>query len=203
VAKANPIQPFPTELDRDAFGHWLSGFCDGESCFKLRQITERSRSACAQFNITIRADDYECLALIRSYLGCGTMHFFSNERRAIKNAKPVWIYGVQDIPSLVSVVIPHFTAFPLRAKKRNDFAIWSQAVLFIRDVQQRPTQHRRLVNRYNGTDRKWMSHDVQHFNDLCNALKQQRVYGHSTTTPAIQEPPPEPPQPALFDCGED
>jgi hypothetical protein len=27
----DPIEPFPADIDRDAFGHWLSGFTDGES----------------------------------------------------------------------------------------------------------------------------------------------------------------------------
>ena len=65
------IDPFPEDIDRDGFGHWLAGFTDGEGCFCLPYTRNRKRTDAytpsARFTINLRADDAVILYTIQSY----------------------------------------------------------------------------------------------------------------------------------------
>jgi LAGLIDADG endonuclease len=204
MAEQHSIPAFPSDIDRDSFGHWLSGFAAGEGCFKLGGIINRQgrRHPTANFSIELRADDKPILELIRSYWQCGRFFYSANDRCRVPNAKPVWKHEVHDIPSLISIVIPHFQRFPLRAKKAADFLIWKQAIELMYAVQQQPDQYRRVVNRYRGKVLKWTDELRDHFFSLVAALKEQRIYKESPLSPCSIEPPPlpeKPPPPTLFD----
>lgn len=139
--RPNPIDPFPGDTDRDAFGHWLSGFADGEATFGMRVIHDKSRDrfqCTAYFRITLRDDDTRTLRLIQSFWGCGRLYFSGNARSKIPNANPITIYSIQSISDITRVVLPHFDRYPLRAKKRNDLAVWRQGVELMAAVQSRP-----------------------------------------------------------------
>lgn len=169
------IPPLPDDIDRDAFGGWLSGFADGEATFLLRQVVNRlgKPNVLAQFRITLRDDDAEVLKLIRSFWQCGTIHLSDNSRSKIPNAKPVAIYAVQKTADLAGVVIPHFDRLPLRAKKRNDFAIWRQGVELMASVQARPA-----IGRFGGGGvfPRWTEAEREEIRLLSARLSQVRQY---------------------------
>ena len=41
------------------------------------------------------------------------------------------VYKVQDIKSIINVIIPHFDLFPLESAKSVDFQLWKQCVLLM------------------------------------------------------------------------
>lgn len=183
MATTNSIAPFPDDIDREAFGHWLSGFADGEASFLLRTMfTNGKHQPFATFRIGLRADDGPALQLIQSFLGCGLLIFNSNVRSKIPNAKPVMIFCVQDRPSLANIIIPHFERYKLRAKKAGDFAVWKEGVALMLKVMQRKLTYRRCGQRHQGTFPKWTVEEREHFQSLVTALSRQRTYSETTTT---------------------
>jgi hypothetical protein len=170
-------EPFPSDIDRDSFGHWLSGFVDGEGTFQLRAGRQNDRSEprivhFAHFRITLRDDDADVLRLIQSYWACGMVYFASNVRSKTK-ANPIAVYSVQSTPDLAGTVVAHFERFPLRSKKRNDFIIWKQAIELMSHIQSRPIIGRLGLS---GIMPKWTDEDREKFRSLSESLKDQRIY---------------------------
>lgn len=167
-----------TEHDRAAFGHWLSGFTDGEGCFYLAVRKHQSfPSPFAQFSIKLRADDRPIIEAIHSFWGCGLVYDLPRARSG--DTRRVVSYCVHDIESLSSVVVPHFAAYPLRAKKSADFAIWSRAVALLRLVSLRP---RRSRGGRSGGFPKWASAEVDAFRGLVYELKASRTFRVAVVT---------------------
>lgn len=194
MARADSTTPFPADVDRTAFGHWLSGFCDGEACFVLDAAANNSHklpTPCARFFIKLRADDLAVLQQVQSFWQCGGIQV--RTRRILDasraNTKPTAIYDIGKAGELARVVVAHFDRHPLRAKKQNDFLIWRQGVELLVSVARRPRQ--RLARpghggRIGGTLPRWTDEERTHFQDLVSALKQQRVYTQSPAAIAVK-----------------
>jgi hypothetical protein len=111
-------------VDRD-FGNWLAGFIDGEGCFYITRDNARGVYR-ARFSLTLRADDRAILEECHSRVGIGTLH---NYKAQSGNMVTRWIVqSYADVDELVEVL----HRFPLRAKKRKDFEIWSRAAAAVR-----------------------------------------------------------------------
>ncbi len=180
MANHHPIKPFPSDIDRDEFGHWLSGFVDGEGCFRLatqaKSTTNHSRSAV--FKIGLRSDEREIIEQIRSYFGIGTISEFHPKA----NPNPMALYGVNRSDQLKNIIVPHFEKHPLRAKKKRDFEIWRMGVELLFSVRNR---------KCDSHGRKWRSEEIEEFAYLESTLKNQRQFKPwlSTKTVTIQRGP--------------
>ena len=108
----------------DGFGHWLAGFTDGEGCFVIR--FQKPKYTKCFFSIRLRADDIDILQEIQETLGVGQIRLSKEDGH---NEVAGW--QVCAIGDLIHVLIPLFEKYPLRAKKKRDFAIWSRAVRLI------------------------------------------------------------------------
>lgn len=96
------------------FADWLAGFIDGEGCFL---ITRNHGGYSCAFRLGVRADDRPILDEIVQRTGLGSV----SENRGMAR----WIVGSrEDTLGLVLLL----ERAPLRAKKRRDAAIWSEAV---------------------------------------------------------------------------
>lgn len=170
MAVKHSITSFPSDIDRDAFGYWLSGFVDGEGCFCLswqrRNIFPRPK---ASFSIGLRGDDRGILETIRTFLGCGT----PVRTRLHRAGNPVSTYAIATVSDLHAIIVPHFERYPLRAKKAKDFAVWKQAVGFLNDVSHSSNDPRAGQPTWT---RKWTIERCQQFNGFVTALKEQRAF---------------------------
>ena len=191
------IPPFPPDLDRQHFGHWLSGLTDGEGSFHLGTLTHRRKgrqTPAAAFTIGLRADDLPILRLIQSFFRCGFIRYVSREdqRRRGKKVNDCAYWRVTRTLDLIAVIIPHFEAFPLRAKKVRDFRVWKDGIYLMHQCSRAP---RVRVGPTNG--QIWTPDRLRHFRSLADALKAGRQY----QAPPIDlpKPPPPPPEPGLFD----
>lgn len=120
VESGAAIAPWEPPID-DGFGHWLAGFIDGEGCFR---IGETRQGFSCRFYIGIRADDRPIIEEIHKLTGLGHV----NNRRAVGDWNPqiTWdISSKTDCYRLVCLL----DRYPLRAKKKRDYAIWREAVL--------------------------------------------------------------------------
>ena len=113
-------------------GFYIAGFADGEGSFnvsfKKRDTHLIGWKMTPVFNISQK--ERVILAIIKHYMGCGTIRFRSDH---------VWVYEVENQRSLRDTVIPFFKRFPfLSQKKKKDFARF-QKVVQLQDAQNTPT----------------------------------------------------------------
>ena len=178
MAKAHSIPPFPPDIGRSDFGHWLSGFTDGEGCFQLdfrkRKFTDDSGRVAitpgADFIIGSRADDRPVLELIRSYWQCGGIYHRPNQT---PTSNPAAVFSINATDRLIDTIIPHFERYPLRAKKARDFVLWKQGVEFIASVISRPRTSRGYRA---GTYPRWSDDEKARFHVIATTLREQRRY---------------------------
>lgn len=105
-------------------GNWFAGFADGEGSFC---VARTHRTYQCMFVIHLRVDDGPVLDMVQDWLGIGTVRRYHNQqrRRLGENPQARWFVGSKaECAFLVQV----FERFPLRAKKRQDFLIWKEAV---------------------------------------------------------------------------
>ena len=175
------IPPFPGDINRDAFGHWLSGFVDGEGCFDLaihRPGSSAGGTGSARLSIGLRSDDSEILGQIQSFWQCGVKLYDPREGKPGRSKSVLQIVRTDD---LVNVIVPHFNAFPLRAKKRRDFVIWREAVVLLHRILKRKRKRRPIGY---GQLPKWTLEERAEFRSIWESLKAIRNF-KSEPRPAI------------------
>jgi hypothetical protein len=175
MAEPNRID-FSDAQQRDAFGHWLSGFTDGEGSFNLTRYNPNRKNSGvfgAAFSVEIRTDDLEILEEIKRYFGCGTITFrhYRSDRKYPSN--PTARFQISRHYELVESLIPHFDKFPLRAKKRRDYVVFREAVILWHKVALRP--HVRL-GFPRGSLKKWQPHESDLFLELRERLRSVRKF---------------------------
>jgi hypothetical protein len=109
----------------DSIGYYLAGFVDGEGSFNIsfrpRPDFSTSWKISACFNVSQK--DEVILALFKKHMQCGTLR---------SRPDGVWYFEVNNLTSLVENVIPFFKKYKfLSAKKKNDFAMFQQAIALI------------------------------------------------------------------------
>ncbi len=112
----------PGQDDDAAFGYWLSGFVDGEGCFRIHTEKNGTYFAC-HFSIKLRRDDKKILETIRSYLEVGRVQ----DVKASGTSKPASLFVVNTRDGCVRVR-DVFRKYGLRAKKNIEFDLWSEAL---------------------------------------------------------------------------
>jgi hypothetical protein len=181
MATDSVIAPFPADIDRTAFGHWLSGLADGEGCFVLASRADKSHklpTPLAVFTIKLRDDDSSILHLIRSYWQCGYCNRITWTSSDRPGTKPACAFRVTRVGDLLNTVVAHFDKHPLRSKKAADYFIWRQGVEFFHSIAQRK---RRIITggplgRTRGTLPRWTDDEKTHYLGLVLALQKQRKY---------------------------
>ena len=166
--------------DRIAFGHWLSGFTDGEGCFALfwNRKGKRSPIGKSAFRISLRNDDREILTHIQLFLNCGYIYYKPSTK---DKEQPIATFVVANTDDLVRFVIPHFVEFPLRAKKARDFVLWRNGVELIHAIKKQARKGRGG----HGLSIKWTALICDEFQAIHDDLKAVRVYDSPGQPPII------------------
>ena len=107
-------------VDRD-FGNWLAGFIDGEGCFFITRDSKRGAWR-ARFSLALRHDDKPILTEIVSATGIGTLHDYKGQSGHLVSR---WSVQSRADCEALDALLRKYT---LRAKKRADYAVWSEAV---------------------------------------------------------------------------
>ncbi len=129
------------------FGHWFAGFADGEGSFVITRRGANGTGYGCSFIIIVRADDRPILEEIRDRFQIGLIHAIKPSRvtsgHHSRAGAGLYITRKEDVLRLVAV----FDRYPLRAKKRNDYQIWRDAVMLwtsrvgVRGPGKRSTPH--------------------------------------------------------------
>ena len=112
-------------LNRE-FIEWLVGFTDGEGNFSIRltALTDSTyKSAQFTFQIGLHKDDIKVLEYIMNTLKCGHISKYKDRVN----------YFVNDINSLLYVILPIFDYVNLNSSKYHHFEIFKKAVLLTKD----------------------------------------------------------------------
>lgn len=101
----------------DSFANWLAGFIDGEGCFVIA-FDKKKKHYHVWFSLSVRKDDAAILHEIVAKTGIGKVCRGQNECEK-------WsVMSKRDTQALASLL----DEYPLRAKKKNDYKIWCEAV---------------------------------------------------------------------------
>lgn len=108
---------------------WITGFCDAESSFTVTVIKSSERkvgwTVKPKFTIGLHIKDLSLLKQIQAFFGVGNIYTY----------KETAIYVVSSIDSLINVIIPHFTKWPLITQKLADFLLFKQIVFKIHNKE--------------------------------------------------------------------
>src|ERR1035437_10172405 len=114
------------QQERSKIEAWILGFTDGEGCFSVSFIKNKTTKAGWQifpeFVITQGAKSLPALEVIKDHFGCGRL--FINKRYD-NHREHLYRYCVRSISDLKKIIIPFFKKNVLKTHKRNDFQIFS------------------------------------------------------------------------------
>ena len=154
---------FPREYTNDTDGGYVSGLVDGEGCFMV-SLKHRDRTNYnPKFGINLRRDDIGIILWLQSYFGCGRLQFITRKN----GSKPAVAFTIANLYDIMRSVVPHFTKYPLRAKKRNDYETWLELV----EIQ---AQNFRSHS-------SWTPEIIDKMGDIYKSLRQNRAYKEPVT----------------------
>lgn len=104
--------------------YWVTGFCDGESCFSLK-VFKKSTSKVGwgvipNFSIQLHIKDVILLRRLHSFFGVGTIYVKENNNTVT--------YAVQSLRDITNIIIPHFDKYPLITNKKADYLLFKQGI---------------------------------------------------------------------------
>lgn len=161
---------------------WLvTGFTDGEGCFSLyvRADKQKRKKTIAtyyrwqvDFAFTLRGDDINMLEQLKEFFGCGMVSLSKKTKSSGKHDYGQCGYHIIVPKDIVEKVIPHFENYPLQSKKQNDFMVWKEAVVTIKNAKDRKKS---LFDRV-----VYTPEENERLVQISNKLKERVTGGHLT-----------------------
>ena len=104
---------------------WITGFTDGEGCFSVSFIKNKTSKSGWQifpeFVITQGAKSLPALEIFKKYFQCGKIYV---NKRYDNHKEYLYRYCVRSINELQTKIIPFFQSHKLKTYKYNDFIIF-------------------------------------------------------------------------------
>ena len=107
-------------LPKESFAHWLVGITDGDGCFSFSVNKRKKLIWNCTFKIAQSKYNLRCLYFIKKQLGYGTINKKSGENMAE--------FRIRDRKTLVNLIVPLFTQYPLYSTKQFYFLRWVKAL---------------------------------------------------------------------------
>ena len=108
---------------------WIVGFTDGEGCFSVSFIRNKTSKSGWQifpeFVITQGKKSLSALKIFQEYFKCGKI--FENKRYD-NHKENIYRYCIRSISDLNEKIIPFFEKNELKTSKKNDFKIFSKII---------------------------------------------------------------------------
>ena len=111
---------------------WIVGFTDGEGCFSISIIknktTKRGYQVFPEFVITQGEKSRKSLEIFQNYFRCGNIYV---NRRYDNHKEHIYRYCVRSIVALQEIIIPFFKVHKLKTDKATDFRHFAESVRII------------------------------------------------------------------------
>ncbi len=128
------IQNSDNQQERPEIASWICGFVDGEGCFSVSMIRNKTTRSGWQlfpeFVVTQGEKSRPCLELIREFFDCGRIYI---NRRHDNHRESLLRYCVRTQSDLRLKIVPFFMRYPLRTAKYDDF----EKFVYILDLMDR------------------------------------------------------------------
>ncbi|GBB97392.1 hypothetical protein RclHR1_29860002 [Rhizophagus clarus] len=100
---------------------FVTGLSDGESSFII-SINQRGNgwTVRCSYELWLHTSDLSLLHRLQSFFQVGSVN--------LRKSRPMASFTVAAIDDLFSVIVPHFTNYPLQTQKRSDFLLWAKVV---------------------------------------------------------------------------
>lgn len=129
ILQSNNASGAGNQQERVKIESWLVGFTDGEGCFSVSLIKNKTSKSGWQvfpeFVITQGKKSLPALELFQKHFQCGKI--FVNKRYD-NHREHIYRYCVRSIVELNAKIIPFFQKNSLRTAKRNDFLVFKKIV---------------------------------------------------------------------------
>lgn len=120
------------QQERSKIEAWILGFTDGEGCFSVSFIKNKTTKTGWQifpeFVITQGVKSLPALEIIKNYFGCGRL--FINKRYD-NHREHLYRYCVRSTGDLEKIIVPFFRKNKLKTYKMKDFQIFSEIILLM------------------------------------------------------------------------
>ena len=111
---------------------WIVGFTDGEGCFSVSLIKNKTSKngwqVFPEFVVTQGQKSLSALHVFKDYFKCGRI--FINKRHDNHNEN-IYRFCIRSISELNIIVIPFFEKYHLKTAKLNDYLIFKKIVLMM------------------------------------------------------------------------
>lgn len=126
VEKAFPnvvplIRPSHVPTEEPLHPDWVSGFITGDGC--LTVSIKSTNQVIASLDININERDEPILIKIQQFFKVGLIYPNPHNK--------AYSFRVTRIAHLISLIIPHFSSFPLAGNKLDNYKYWSEIVLIM------------------------------------------------------------------------
>ena len=122
VFSENPSGAVNQQERPDGTAWWVVGFVDGEGCFGVSIVRNRTCrlgwQVQPEFSVTQGERSLDSLELLKQYFECGTV--IRNQRHD-NHREAVHRYSVRRGADLRERIVPFFESHPLRTAKREEF----------------------------------------------------------------------------------
>jgi len=126
---SNNVISADNQQERLRIESWITGFTDGEGCFSVSLIKNKTSKSGWQvfpeFVITQGEKSLNALNIINNHFQCGKI--FVNKRYDNHNEN-IYRYCVRSISEIHNKVIPFFERNQLKTAKVNDYKIFKQII---------------------------------------------------------------------------
>ena len=117
------------QQERPGIENWIVGFTDGEGCFSVSLIKNKTTTigwqVFPEFVITQGERSVSALQIFQGYFKCGKI--FVNKRHD-NHTENLYRFCVRSVKDLHEKIIPFFEEHPLKTAKQKDFQIFSEII---------------------------------------------------------------------------
>lgn len=117
------------QQERLMMSQWICGFTDGEGCFTVSCINNKTtkfgKQLFPEFVITQSAKSTQTLKDIQQFFGCGSIVL---NKRYDNHREHLYRYCVRSITDLHKKIIPFFEEFQLKTAKHDDFIKFKKVI---------------------------------------------------------------------------
>ena len=124
---------------------YIVGLTDGEGCFYVEirapNGTHNSRVE-MHFFIKLREDDKSLLEKVQQFFQCGAI-YYQKEYRV--NQRNCYRFGITAQKDLHEKIIPFFDKYPLQSKKYNNYLLFRQIGLMVKNGEHKSNEGLRHI----------------------------------------------------------